>query len=169
MRNCYLLGFMGAGKSYIAQQLGHYTNRRVVDLDALIEAEAGKSIRRIFEEEGEAYFRTLETKLLYTTLRNAPQIVALGGGTPIYHNNMDWIKANGDSIFLDPPEAVLLERLAREQAKRPLIAELAPEKWQYQILKRLEARRPIYEQADLSIKAQSAALIVAACLTFLGE
>lgn len=158
---------MGAGKSYIAKRLAHHLPSPVIDLDVLIEQEAQKSIREIFEEEGEIYFRELEQQLLYRTLEQAPAIIALGGGTPVYKDNMDWIKQNGTSIFLDPPTSVLLGRLEKERAQRPLLAHLSAEEFQESIHTKLAMRRPVYEQADLCIKASAAEIVIGACLAFL--
>lgn len=165
--NCYLLGFMGAGKSYIARHLAHYVQLPVIDLDALIEEKVGKSIGCIFEEEGEAAFRALEKELLHFTLKKRPCLVALGGGTPVYQDNMDWIKKNGSSIFLDPPISILLQRLKEDRVQRPLLASLSEDKLEEVVLSKLAIRRPIYERADLCIQAVAEELIIAACLDLL--
>lgn len=162
-----MLGFMGAGKSYIARYLGTALKCAVVDLDARIETAAGQSIPSIFEAQGEAYFRKLEQDTLYQTLELAPSVIALGGGTPVYYNNMNWIKEHGKSIFLDPPITVLLQRLEQERAQRPLLANLNADEFKASVVNRLEQRRLVYEQADCHIQATSKERIVADCLAFL--
>jgi shikimate kinase len=158
---------MGAGKSYIARHLGAALQCDTADLDTLIETAAGQSIARIFEEQGEVYFRELEQKTLHQTLEIAPKVIALGGGTPVYHNNMDWIKEHGKSIFLDPPITVLLQRLEQERAQRPLLANLDANEFKASVINRLEQRRLFYEQADCHIRATNQESIVKACLDFL--
>ena len=165
--NCYLLGFMGAGKSYIARHLGAVLQCSVMDLDAHIETIAGQSIASIFEEQGEAYFRKLEQEALHQTLELSPSVIALGGGTPVYYNNMNWIKEYGKSIFLDPPVELLLQRLQQERTQRPLLASLDNNEFRASVINRLEQRRLVYEQADCHIQATSQESIIKDCLTFL--
>lgn len=165
--NCYFLGFMGAGKSHVCQLLGKEHQLPVVDLDQLIEKQEGQSIAAIFEQKGEAYFREVEQKALHSTLELPPSLVALGGGTPIYNNNMDWIKAHGKSVFLDPPLSTLLKRLEGERAHRPLLANLSTQELEKSVQTRLEARRPIYEKADLCIHSNSTFLTLKFCSDYL--
>lgn len=158
---------MGAGKSHISQLLGQEHQLPVVDLDQMIEEQEGQTIATIFEEKGEAYFRAIEQQALYSTLELPPSLIALGGGTPIYQNNMDWIKEHGKSIFLDPPLYTLLKRLEQEQAHRPLIAQLTIQELEKSVQERLKARRPIYERADLCIHSGSTALTLKFCSDYL--
>ncbi len=118
----YLLGFMGSGKSALGRKLARYVGYGFVDLDDLIVAKAGMDIPSIFSASGEAHFRALEAETLRETAALEQHIIALGGGTPCFGDNMDWINANGHSVYLRLPVEVLFGRLRKKKAGRPLIA-----------------------------------------------
>lgn len=149
--NLYLLGFMGSGKSHVGQALSKDLNVPFIDLDTLIETEAKCSINEIFATQGEAYFRRLEAAGL-RKLKNAKSVIALGGGTPCFLENIAWIRKHGDSFFLDPTIAILVGRLLKETEKRPLLKGKRKEELYTFVQYKLEERRPFYEQADHSIK-----------------
>jgi len=155
-RNLYLLGFMGAGKSHIGRQLASIWQVEFVDLDDAIVKKAGKSIPAIFKEDGEAHFRVLEQACLKETYDAQPKIVALGGGTPCFFDNMDWIKAHGYSVFLDMPIELLVERLSRETAGRPLLHNKTAAELQQFIEEQLNSRRSFYEQSNLIVQTPDA-------------
>lgn len=149
--NLYLLGYMGSGKSYLGARLAQQLSLDFVDLDARIEAQAGCSITVLFDQYGADHFRQLEADAVRATLQDAPSVVALGGGTPIYHNNMAWLQQHGTTIFLDPPIETLLQRLRQDRAARPLLATQPVETLRSTIEHMLQQRRPIYEQAAIHI------------------
>lgn len=142
---------MGSGKSKLGKALSKDLKVPFVDLDALIEKEAGCTISAIFTAKGETYFRNLEAKTL-RTLKGANAVIALGGGAPCFLDNSTWIGENGDSFFLDLTTAILAERLLGETEKRPLLKGKNKEELYAFIDQRLEERRPFYEQANFSIK-----------------
>ena len=108
----YLIGFMGVGKSTITKQLAKQLNISFLDTDQKIKKKKKKSISNIFKINGEIYFRKLETKLLYQL--NNKQVIACGGGLPLFNNNMEYIKKTGVSIYLKASADFLFMRLKNE-------------------------------------------------------
>ena len=121
-----------------------------LDLDAEIVARAGQVIPAIFLEHGEAYFRQLEAEVLRTAAaRPGPLVLATGGGTPCFHDNLTVLNNTGFTLWLDVPVTVLATRLAatNQRASRPLLASAGPtEKWLGETLSR---RERYYAQARL--------------------
>ncbi|MCH2043119.1 MAG: shikimate kinase [Saprospiraceae bacterium] len=149
----YLTGFMGSGKSFLAQNLAKKTGWQAKDLDQIIEEGQNLPISAIFQLHGEAIFRKLEQKALHNTLHASRSIFALGGGTTCFFDNMDWIKKHGICIFLNPSVATLVERLsqASELKKRPLLQQLNSDELELYISNKLEERMVYYKQANYTI------------------
>ena len=99
----YLVGFMGSGKTTSGRLLAIRWGVPFVDLDLAFESMSGKTIRETFETHGEAYFREREAELLRGTATLADAVVALGGGTFTFPENVRFVKEHGISVFLDPP------------------------------------------------------------------
>lgn len=157
--NIILLGYMGSGKSLIGYELSKILNKSFIDFDKFIELKEKKPIREIFEINGEIYFRKIESKYLNELLGSATNaIIALGGGTPCYGNNMQMIKnnQNSKSVYLQASVVVLSKRLLSEPGNRPLLKNiiLEPEMNEF-VGKHLFERSNYYNQADLIIKADS--------------
>ncbi len=146
--NIFLMGFMSSGKSKIGRQMAKKLNREFIDLDQKIEADRGKSISQIFEEEGEEVFRSLESKALKEIKKNAGLILALGGGTPCFSNNIDHIKKSGSSVYLKVEPGILIGRLKQNIGKRPLLKDLSGEQLSEFVKKTLGEREDYYLQAD---------------------
>jgi shikimate kinase len=151
-QHLFLIGFMGCGKSYWGKQVAEYTRRPFIDLDQQIESGERKSISAIFASLDEEGFRKLERQYLQQLNEETMSIVATGGGTPCFFDNMAQMKIQGKTIFLDVPEPVLFRRLATERSKRPLLHGLDDEALMTFIYERMATRRPFYEQADVRIK-----------------
>ena len=143
-----LVGLPGAGKTTLGRQLAAHFNRPFLDLDHAIEARTGRSVREIFAGEGEAGFRAVEAAVLRATLGagGPPLVLATGGGTPCFQDNMALLNRAGITLWLDVPVAELAARLAPEEvAKRPLIAAAGgAEAW---LRETLAARKGFYAQA----------------------
>lgn len=140
----YLIGMMGSGKSYWAGRLAEYYAVPAIDLDALIEAEAGKTIAEIFAQDGEDAFRQLESRLLKEALPAGGFVVATGGGAPCFYDNMNFMQSNGVAVWLNPSIDELLNRLEQEAEKRPLIASAAKDGSLRQRLNQLMQQREQY-------------------------
>ena len=145
----YLMGFMGSGKSFVGKQIASKTNFSFHDLDDLIIEKAGMSISEIFTLYGEDYFRKLERECLFETEKFKNVIIATGGGTPCFFNNIEWINQHGLSIFLDANIPVLIKRLQGEIEKRPLLKGKNEIELQAFIQNKLTQRRNFYELAHI--------------------
>lgn len=136
---------MGAGKSSVGTILAQRMGWPFIDLDTLIEAGQGASIRQIFEQSGEPFFRQLEHAALAEVSRKEPAVIALGGGTFVQKPNLDLIrKGRGVTIWLDCPIEELWERcLAMDN--RPLLRD------RESFFRLYEQRLPYYQQAEFRI------------------
>ena len=149
-----MVGLPGSGKTTLGRQLAAHFKRPFLDLDLAIEVRTGRGVREIFAEDGEEEFRALEAAMLREALSHfgQPLVLATGGGTPCFHDNMTLLNRAGPTLWLDVPIAVLAARLAPEEvAKRPLIAAAGgAEAWLRETLK---ARTKFYAQARLRCAA----------------
>ena len=138
---------MGSGKSYWAKQLATALQYELVDLDTVIKIENNATISEIFELYGEQFFRNQETKYLrnFDTKNNV--VVATGGGTACFNNNMQWMNEQGITIWIDEPIDVLVNRLVKEKAHRPLIKNLNDAELKYFLQQKLQQRKPFYSKA----------------------
>lgn len=153
MKKIVLLGYMGCGKSTIANMLSKNTNIPFVDLDKKIEEKLNLSINEIFEAHGEIYFRKMEHET-FVELLDSPEnlIIGLGGGTPCYANNHELLKADGVvSIYLQASIETLFSRLAVNKSKRPLIATQSEDELKEFIAKHLFDRSFYYNQAKYKV------------------
>jgi shikimate kinase len=150
MKKIILLGYMGCGKSTIAQKLSEIIHTPYVDLDEYIENKAEMSIKDIFEQHGEIHFRKLE-HTYFLELLDSPNkiIIGLGGGTPCYANNHELLKGdNLTSVYLKASIETLFNRLTSNKSKRPLIADKNEEEMKEFIAKHLFDRSYYYNQAQ---------------------
>ena len=148
MKNIYLLGFMGSGKSYLGKWLSEKFNLNFLDLDQFIEDSTQLSIPQIFSSIGEEGFREQEAKLLRKTTDFNQYIISCGGGTPCFHDNMKWIKNHGISIYLKTSEELLFKRLNNQKTGRPLISSMSDDDLRHFISIKISEREKFYEQAD---------------------
>jgi shikimate kinase len=146
----YLLGMPGSGKTTLSKQLAKELNYHFVDLDELIVQSERYSIAEIFAIHGEDYFRQVEQKMLQHTITLSKSVIALGGGTPCFFDNMQVIKQYGFSIYLDVPLEVLAQRVSKEANARPLLS-VQSENLLAQIAERYKQREAFYKQANLTI------------------
>ncbi|WP_312323112.1 shikimate kinase [Soonwooa sp.] len=151
-----LIGYMGSGKSHISKLLSQKINFKLIDLDQQIILKHQKKISEIFAERGEIFFRKEEKSILEEILKLDDNIVlSLGGGTPVYYNNMELINQKSKSIFLQASVSTLTERLLRQKVKRPLIARLSDEELPEFIAKHLFERNTFYSQANYTINTNN--------------
>src|SRR5476651_1142885 len=116
----FLLGMMGTGKSHWKKKLSSKMKVGGYDLDFLVESHEEKTISEIFAEDGEEYFRKSEAKILRWFAEKKAFVLATGGGTPCFHDNMKWMNEQGITVWIDEPVALLAERLKTEKDHRPL-------------------------------------------------
>ncbi len=124
-RPVFLLGYMASGKTTLGRALAAAAGRRFVDLDEYIEDKAGKTVNRIFAEDGEPAFRRLEAEALAELADYSGLIVACGGGTPCFGGNMELMNSKGLTVRLVTSEKVIIRRLVAERSSRPLVARLS--------------------------------------------
>lgn len=149
-----LLGYMASGKSAVGKVLAAALNIQFVDLDEFIEKNELLSITQIFETKGEIYFRKKEGDYLQKLLNlNESSVISLGGGTPCYGKNMEFIKNKSSSFYLKASINTIFERLKNETSQRPLVAEIGTENLKEYVAKHLFERAPYYESADHTILA----------------
>lgn len=141
----FLVGFMGAGKTTLGRRVADRLSLPFFDLDARIEASSGRSIREIFDRDGEPAFRKMETvalEELVATLENA--VIATGGGAFTVQTNRDLMRRTGKTIWLDVPTDTLLARV--DASARPLWRD------EEEVRALYESRRAYYRLADYRLE-----------------
>jgi len=151
----YLIGFMGSGKTTLGRRLASALNWSFADLDRLIEESAGSTIPELFETKGEEFFRKLEEAELRKTALLSEFVVATGGGTPCYRENIDFMNRTGITIYIKQTPGLLASRLLRSPGDRPLIKRITTENLSDYINSTLEAREPFYMKASYVIDGMS--------------
>ena len=144
----FLIGFMGSGKSHWGRIWATKNHLKFFDLDAKIEKAFKMTITEIFEKKGEEKFRELERYHLrkFDTKKNF--VLACGGGTPCFTDNMDWMKSQGKVFYLKATPEKILEQVMYETEQRPVIKNVNPSELLFFIQKKLAEREPFYSQAD---------------------
>lgn len=145
----FLMGFMGSGKSSIGKRLASLLGMEFIDLDQYIEAKFHFSIAHIFEQFGEEVFRTLEQRSLEDMFAKDQVVVATGGGTPCFSDNLGKLKHNGLTIYLKANVPTLSQRLLHSKINRPLIKGKEEHEIPGFVELLLEKRESFYQQADL--------------------
>ncbi len=154
----FLIGLPAAGKSYWGRLWAKAANLPFVDIDTAIEIAAGCTLKEIFEKEGEAGFRTQETKVLEALIAggNPQTIVATGGGTPAFGNNLALMKKKGTVIYLEAAPALLAPRIFPQKACRPLFKNCKTEAEATLLLEEILAgRAPFYAAAHLRLPVEN--------------
>jgi shikimate kinase len=148
----YLIGFMGSGKTHWGRLLSEKLGIPFFDLDEEIVGQAGKPITEIFATAGEEQFRVMESDILHQLSESNDRfIMACGGGTPCYFNNIDYMNQSGTSVWINTPVETLFSRLVNQKSKRPLIRDLSDDQLRGFISKKFSDRRMYYEQAELVV------------------
>ncbi|MGG5508151.1 MULTISPECIES: shikimate kinase [unclassified Myroides] len=149
MEKIIILGYMGAGKSTIAQQLAQELRLPCYDLDLEIEKQQQQKISTIFSTRGEVFFRKLEHQLLHQLINKDEQaIISLGGGTPCYANNHEILQLEHvQSFYLKASISTLTERLEKEKEHRPVLLTNTEDTLETFIAKHLFDRSYFYYQA----------------------
>lgn len=141
----YLVGFMGAGKTTVGKMVAARLAWPFFDLDELIESSAGLPVKEIFATLGEPHFRRREREVLQSTRMLEKAVVATGGGTFAFDENVAFIRTEGYSVFLNPPFSLLLKRVGEKKEDRPLFKDELQARELYQ------QRLRFYKMADLTI------------------
>jgi shikimate kinase len=155
----YLIGFMGCGKTHWAKLLSEKFSVPFFDLDKEVESVENKTIVQIFSEEGEEYFRAVEKEVLYRlSYDNENFVMACGGGTPCFYNNIDFMKRMGTPVWIHCSIDCLHERLLNERSERPLIKNLSDKQLKSYIIKKFSDRKIFYQQAPVTVNEDNISL-----------
>lgn len=149
----FLIGFMGCGKTYWGRAWAKKYYFDFYDLDETIELEQKRSIAAIFEESGEDHFRRLETSCLRSFAEKDNYILACGGGTACFNDNIQWMNETGTTVYLAASPQYIFDRVQEEKASRPLIKKLNDQELFFFIEQRLKEREPFYRQAKIILPA----------------
>jgi len=147
LHNVALIGFMGTGKSSVGRLVADALHFTFLDTDRVIEARAGKTIREIFEQEGEPAFRELERRIVEELARRNKTVISTGGGLPANEANLASLKTHALVVCLWASPETIFERV-RGQNHRPLLNDPDP---LGQIRRLLTEREPYYRQADVLV------------------
>lgn len=151
MPNIFLIGMAGVGKSWWMRQISQQYSIKGIDLDEVIEAKSRLTIPEYFENYGEDKFRAFETKQLHEVVEcNSTEFVlACGGGTPCFFDNISYIKNNGIVIYLKASVSYIIKNLTTGLQSRPIIAQATD--LEENINQLLHFREVYYEQAHYKI------------------
>ena len=147
MQRIVLIGYMGAGKTTIGRVLARTLGLEFFDLDWYIEARYRMKIPQIFAERGEGGFREMEHAMLHEVCEMEDVVIACGGGTPCFFDNMDYINAQSECFYLKAEPEVLRAHLLMGKSQRPLIQGKSPEELIAYIEESLKVREPFYLKA----------------------
>ncbi len=152
MKNIALTGMMGCGKSSVAKELKNLLPKfNYIDLDLEIEKKENKTINKIFEDNGEAYFRSIENQLLEEISDSENQIISLGGGTFLSEQNRKILSLNSISIYLETNVDTIYKRI-KDDTSRPL---LKTENVKGKIAELLNKRELIYKLANFTVSTEN--------------
>ena len=153
MKRIFLVGYMGCGKTTLGRAFAKATGLSFIDLDWYIEERAHRTISQLFSEEGEEGFRRLERRMLHEVAEFEDVVVACGGGTPCFSDNMDYMEQAGTTVFLDASQDVLFRRLRIASAGRPLLKGKSDTELREIIASGVESRMKWYGKAKFHIDA----------------
>ncbi len=145
-RNILLIGMRGVGKSTVANALADLLQWTLVDTDALIERQAGLSVRDIFTQHGEAAFRAMESRIVAEVCAKSRQVISLGGGAVLSPANRDTIRRAGAVIWLTAAPDVLIERMRRDIKRGLVRPSLTNRDWADEVRELTNARAPFYAE-----------------------
>ena len=144
----FLVGFMGCGKTTWSRKLAAKLGYEFIDLDHVLEAKAGMSIAEYFSSFGEDAFRKLESDTLKQTEYPENVVVSTGGGLPCFFDHMQWMNANGKTLYIKLSPKTLADRLENSKTIRPVLqGKQGPELVEF-ITGKLAERESFYLQAS---------------------
>lgn len=149
----YLLGMPASGKSYWGKKVADHHKLNFLDLDNFLEENLGKSITQVFQEKGEEFFRRKEQETLHQSKEFTNTIISTGGGTPYFFDNMDFIKKEGWSIFINVSLEIIIERLKMDE-NRPMFQEKTEVELENYVQNLYQKRIGYYQQADFTFQPE---------------
>lgn len=148
----FLIGMPAVGKSYWGQLWAEAHDYNFVDLDEEIKKETGLSVPEIFETSGEPQFRRIEAEVLRQLIGVSKDatIIACGGGTPVFFDNLTLMKQAGCVVWLDADPDIIMRQLRKSELIRPLLSDPEP---MDTLLLLYNTRKPVYELAHMRLDA----------------
>jgi shikimate kinase len=153
MTRILLIGFMAAGKTTLGKALAQDLGLQFIDLDHYIENRYHCTVAQLFAERGEEAFRQIERNMLHEVAEFEDVIIATGGGTPCFFDNISYMNEQGTTVFLKASVEVIHTRLTIARTQRPLVANKSTDELHQYIADMLEHRSPYYEQATHTFDA----------------
>lgn len=153
-RPIFVIGYMACGKTTFGYALARALKADFYDLDFYIEQRFRKTVTRIFEEEGEEAFREKESKMLREVGEFENVVIACGGGTPCFNDNMPFMLEHGTVVWLEASPECMLRRLMINNSRRPLMAGKSFEEMKELVIKGLNERVPYYSKADIRFSGE---------------
>ncbi len=154
MKRIFLIGYMGAGKTTVGQDLAKRLGLSFIDLDHYLEARYHKTVSQIFSEKGEEEFRKLECKMLREVAMFEDVLISTGGGLPCFYDNISFMNKNGTTIYLKVSAGELAKRVALTKHTRPVLKGRSGKELENFISKNLQERDPYYKQASIIFDAE---------------
>lgn len=151
----YIVGYMASGKTTFGRALARRTGREFIDLDELIEQREGMPVAALIAGKGEPYFRELESRILKETAGKRGVVVACGGGTPCYRDNMEFMTLHGMTLWLIATPARMAERIIEAGPTRPLASGKTEEELISFITGHLLERQPHYAKAGWRLSGEN--------------
>lgn len=147
MTPIFLIGYMGCGKTTLGRAVGRMAGVNFIDLDGYIENRFHTTVTALFAERGEEGFRRLERAMLEEVSGFEDTVIACGGGTPCFFDNMELMNSCGTTVWLDTELERICERLLRNRSRRPLLAGKSDDELREFVVGAMAAREPYYSQA----------------------
>ncbi len=151
MKSVMLIGYMGAGKTSVGKVLAQRLGMQFYDLDWYIEERYRKKICEIFAERGEDGFRQLERKMLHEVAEFENIVLALGGGTPCFFDNMDYLNRCGITVFFDASPQTVVQHLKISRTVRPLLRDKQGDELLSFVAGQIASRMPFYSKAQHTV------------------
>ena len=147
--NIFLIGAKGSGKTTLGRQIAGKLNLQFIDVDDYIEQKTGKSVPNLYNEEGEIEFRKKECEAIKEIMNSDNLIIATGGGTPAFCDNMNLMNKNGTSIYFKVSANELAKRIKANSPDRPLVKDKTAEQIKDLIISLNKDREPFYQMAHI--------------------
>lgn len=151
MQRIIIIGYMGSGKTTVGRALAHNLGLSFYDLDWYIESRMHKTVKQLFDEKGEAGFRLIERNLLHELAEFENIVISCGGGTPCFFDNMAYLNAQGDTVYLKATPDVLYGHLKMGKTVRPLLLDKTEDEVQTFISRQLSERETYYNKAKYTL------------------
>lgn len=150
-----LLGYMGAGKTTLGKALAENLHLEFVDLDWYIESKQGKAISQIFAEQGEDEFRRIERDMLHEVASKENVVIAVGGGTPCFFDNIDFMNQQGKTVYIKASTDTLIAHIHMGKTRRPLIDGMTDDELHRYIDQSMCMREPYYIKAKHTLTIET--------------